>query len=203
MHKSDRKPPRFPFVGAVLCTACIGAAAWLWMRYSYCWDVTPRDFWVDRVRSGTSGAWPLFPIMIGTADDGTGYSWHPNPSLVGKYVRLTGYLRGGSVRELTVAGVPLDQQLRWPVSVALAPGTPMDLAGDELLGSLTGRVVLLRPSTNIQVDCAASRFTGASIAGLVVGAMGVFVFGAALRHWLNQRRAFRTPDTAAPPESPA
>ena len=33
-----------------------------------------------------------------------------------------------------------------------------------------------------------SRFTGASIAGLVVGAMGVFVFTAALRHWLNERR---------------
>jgi hypothetical protein len=33
--------------------------------------------------------------------------------------------------------------------------------------------------------------TGASIAGLVVGVMGVFVFAAALRHWLNRRRAFR------------
>jgi len=30
--------------------------------------------------------------------------------------------------------------------------------------------------------------TGASIAGLVVGAMGVFVFTVALRHWLKERR---------------
>ena len=29
------------------------------------------------------------------------------------------------------------------------------------------------------------------VAGLVVGAMGVFVFGAALRYWLGRRRAFR------------
>ena len=36
-----------------------------------------------------------------------------------------------------------------------------------------------------------SRFTGASIAGLVVGAMGVFVFAVALRHWLKERRKLR------------
>jgi hypothetical protein len=36
-----------------------------------------------------------------------------------------------------------------------------------------------------------SRFTGASVAGLVVGAMGAFVFAVALRHWLGERRRFR------------
>ncbi|MHC4502659.1 MAG: hypothetical protein ACYTFI_05080 [Planctomycetota bacterium] len=41
------------------------------------------------------------------------------------------------------------------------------------------------------IDATASRFHGASIAGLVVGAMGVFVFTVALRHWLRERRAFR------------
>ena len=43
----------------------------------------------------------------------------------------------------------------------------------------------------VALDTTASRFTGASIAGLVVGAMGVFVFNVALRHWLGQRRRFR------------
>jgi hypothetical protein len=42
---------------------------------------------------------------------------------------------------------------------------------------------------NSEVDAPAGRFTGASIAGLVVGAMGVFVFSVALRHWLRERRA--------------
>ena len=32
------------------------------------------------------------------------------------------------------------------------------------------------------------RLCGASIAGLVVGAMGVFVFAAALRHWIERPR---------------
>ena len=26
------RPPRFPYVAALLCAACIGAAAWTWMR---------------------------------------------------------------------------------------------------------------------------------------------------------------------------
>ncbi len=41
------------------------------------------------------------------------------------------------------------------------------------------------------IDTSASRFHGASIAGLVVGAMGVFVFTVALRHWRWERRRLR------------
>jgi hypothetical protein len=41
------------------------------------------------------------------------------------------------------------------------------------------------------VDSRASRFHGASIAGLAVGAMGVFVLAVAFRHWLGERRKFR------------
>lgn len=37
MSDDPTKPPRFPFVAALLCTACVGAGAWTWMRYSYCW----------------------------------------------------------------------------------------------------------------------------------------------------------------------
>ena len=39
------------------------------------------------------------------------------------------------------------------------------------------------------VDTTASRFHGASIAGLVVGAMGCFIFGLYLRRWLRERKA--------------
>ncbi|MHC5054373.1 MAG: hypothetical protein ACYTKD_06610 [Planctomycetota bacterium] len=35
----------------------------------------------------------------------------------------------------------------------------------------------------------ASRLTGTSIAGLVVGAMGCFIFGLYLRRWLIDRKA--------------
>jgi hypothetical protein len=39
------------------------------------------------------------------------------------------------------------------------------------------------------LDARASRFHGASIFGLAVGAMGVFVFTLCLRAWLRERRA--------------
>jgi len=41
----------------------------------------------------------------------------------------------------------------------------------------------------INLDTTASRFTGASIAGLVVGAMGCFIFGLYMRTWLGERKA--------------
>ncbi len=39
------------------------------------------------------------------------------------------------------------------------------------------------------VDASASRFHGASVAGLVVGAMGCFIFGLYLRRWMRVRKA--------------
>jgi hypothetical protein len=112
------KSPRFPFVAALLCAACLGAAVWTWMIYSYAWDVTPANVADDRF-----------------------------PDWAHRYVALR---------------------------------------GDELLH---GRVV--EYPEGLAVDTTASRFHGASIAGLVVGAMGVFVFSVALRHWLGERRRFR------------
>jgi hypothetical protein len=58
--------------------------------------------------------------------------------------------------------------------------------------SLAGRVVFDAPTGYVCVDATASRLHGASVAGLVVGAMGVFVFSVALRHWLRERRARAT-----------
>ncbi len=43
---------------------------------------------------------------------------------------------------------------------------------------------------SVRIDTTASRFTGASVAGLAVGAMGLLVFTVALRHWLGERRKF-------------
>jgi hypothetical protein len=40
------------------------------------------------------------------------------------------------------------------------------------------------------------RFHPASIAGLVVGAMGVFMFSVALRHWLRERREVMTQEAS-------
>ncbi|MHC4202203.1 MAG: hypothetical protein ACYSU0_19605, partial [Planctomycetota bacterium] len=41
MPDGPTKLPRFPYIAALLCVACIGAAAWTWMRYSYAWPIEP------------------------------------------------------------------------------------------------------------------------------------------------------------------
>jgi len=41
----------------------------------------------------------------------------------------------------------------------------------------------------VTVDTRASRLHPASVAGIVVGAMGVFIFGLHLRMWVKERKA--------------
>ena len=89
--------------------------------------------------------------------------------------------------------------------------------GGGLPETMTGRVNLreiepeddeLAPSPDARfclvTTLPASRFHPASIAGLVVGVMGVFIFGLYLRRWLREREATLTTEhtevteTAAP-----
>jgi len=61
-------------------------------------------------------------------------------------------------------------------------GTDAVFTGRVRHGSVGG-------SPECAVDTTASRFHPASIGGLVVGAMGVFVFAVYMREWLRARRA--------------
>ncbi len=207
MSDDPAKPPRFPYVAALLCAACVGAAAWTWMRYSYCWDVEPLTF---SELTPPNSSWSV-------------------TNLHGRYVRVSGSVmnvqRG---RPNAFPDVPMlevrDRQ--WPrlsvVSVIFPDSAdlPCESGGHAtFIGrahalfsdedrehfwnarpstKLNGRVVLLDPMRFGQpiVDTTASRWHGASIAGLVVGAMGVFVFTVALRHWLGERRKFREEERA-------
>ncbi len=45
MSNAADKPPLFPYVAAALFAACVVAAVWTWMRYSYCWDVPVDEVW--------------------------------------------------------------------------------------------------------------------------------------------------------------
>ena len=178
------KPPRFPYVGALLCAACLGAAVWTWMTYSYVLEVTPEDI-----------------VAAGGARDG-------------RYVRL----RTKEVQE-TVHGVPprkvedlhyfyihrksggrFQLYVRAPAVLRPFPGDQFQQCLAHPVRDETGELVFVgrvRVSFfrgklwSVKVDTTASRFHGASVGGLVVGAMGVFVFAVALRHWLGERRRFR------------
>jgi hypothetical protein len=86
------------------------------------------------------------------------------------YVYESSAIRSISV---PVSPVPVSQE-EWRRTVVSASGRFRDL---DRMG--------------VRIDTAASRLTGASVTGLVVGAMGVFVFAVALRHWLGEHRRFR------------
>jgi hypothetical protein len=143
------------------------------MACSYAWDVTPKDILEGRM-----------PRLPGCPPEGT-------------YVAI----------RTKMADVPGDRhvgaismRLQDPDNsdVFLYAYTPWQVApppGRHHNATIIGRAphepgAGLKEGQWKSIDTGSSRFTGASVAGLVVGAMGVFVFGAALRHWLNRRRAF-------------
>lgn len=165
----DARPIRFPFVAAALCVTSLTAAVWLFFRYSYAWDVRPDD-------------------LTGDFDDPLGdVRNHP---MLGRYVRL-----GGVFHEDRGA-----HRGRMAEAAGASPVVPVFLDRTEPLPAkvteviLRGRVVLewgesTTPDPTVSVDCTQGRWHGASVAGFVVAAWGVFIFAAALRHWLGLRRA--------------
>lgn len=71
---SKNKLSHFPWPAAFLCAACVGAAVWTWMEYSYLWKLAP-----EMPSRGTSGADPWL-------------SRDTLPWYLGRYVRLCGTL---------------------------------------------------------------------------------------------------------------
>ncbi len=185
-------PPRFPYAAMLLCAACVGAAVWTWMHYSYAWDVTPNELHPTKAefdRIFTKGGWHTWPYALG-------------------YVRVHGRFRWAQVPAANPSGVPYLEHIvdvDHPCSTVYArllSGEDRPDDGAEVV--LTCRVVDMDADGRPILDATASRFTWQSIAGLVVGAIGCFVLAVAVRHWLRQRKA-RAARTASSrlPESPA
>ena len=180
------KRPRFPWPVAILCAASLGVATWTWMRYSYAWDVTRADL----VRATTRGGHN--PLAEAYVRPGTTRSWH-NP-WVGAYVRLG---ESVSTRDPLMIGpdgtvfASVGPETFEVLAAVQVPYDP-DLPGQHGVefASVSGRVAWDKEySGTLVVDSRSSRFHRASITGLVVGAMGVFVFAVYLRTWVKGRRA--------------
>ena len=168
------------------------------MRFSYAWSVTQRQL-------------PSRVLAIGD-DYREEYSDWPTGTLVslrGTVVRrqpVRTYLRDGSSRLAKCAFVKKLVKGEWGiidppdvVLVELSEDAPCPINEDA---EFIGRIRVVQAEVDItpgaklhyricMLDTATPRFHGASIAGLVVGAMGVFVFAVALRHWLGARRESR------------
>lgn len=160
------RPPRFPFVAAALCVASLVAAAWLFFRYSYVWDVRAGDF---------AGCYD-YP--------------HCHPML-GRYVRLGGVFREdrgahrGTVTGAREGGHEVPILLDWTEPIP-EKEADVELQGRVVLARSQGSIAI--PHRKVAVDCTHSRWHGATVAGFVVGAWGVFIFAVALGHWLGLRR---------------
>ncbi len=182
MSDDPAKPPRFPFVAALLCAACIGLATWTWMRYSYCWTLTrglPSSFLLGRrfpldayVRiEGTPGACDMFGLSPPTDSRRGGVM------LVRMGKRVYGDGTVGYTAKVRVFGA----------------GAPPSSELLVLSGRLTDSTIVHGENgadhqADADLNTSLRRFHPASIAGLAVGAMGVFVFAVALRAWLRERR---------------
>ncbi len=217
MSEDPAKPPRFPYIAALLCVACLGAAGWTWTRYSYCWLLPTSCLPMHFLLPPDSEEYAPAVLSLGCE---TGADNLPRPDAPqlrshrwaeGRYIcfevplRLedssevvllpgrrqvalcTAVINGGSSDTLTFL-VFLS-----PEDAAQRVGEPLEVRGRILSAChfyREGHATHI-PFLGPFIDTTTSRFTGASIAGLVVGAMGMFVFSVALRHWLGERRRFR------------
>jgi len=184
---------RFPWVQLAFCLACLAMTAWTWMRYSYAWEMSPGNvigqgegWWPDgayaRVRGRMTGV--VGRYTFAEDDSGALELWpaHTGEETPRDAPRDSKALGDGPF----IINEEKEVQLRpaktfiGRIGVRAAPAlviVPDGLDAEAL------------PDTQAFLDTTASRFPPASIAGIVVGAMGCFIFGLYLRAWLSERKA--------------
>jgi hypothetical protein len=155
---------RFPYGPALLCAACIVMAGWMLMRFSYAWEINLDD--LPRSTAPGEGA---FVRVRGTIEKHQSFNKHYYRFMItakeDKQVWV--FLPRGEVRDDEGAAAVVEGRI-WNENFRGMFG--LGIYGDVL-------------------DTSASRFHAASVAGLVVAAMGCFIFGLYFRAWLRERRA--------------
>jgi len=203
MTEPDAAPSpfrRFPWMQLVFCLACLAMTARTWMRYSYAWELTPEGPGSFRARWQNGAIWR--PALVDPA------GW---PS--GSFVRITEKICKRRLLSEPLAMVTIsdherdrfqvhatklfcpDEELTyWAREHSPERGATPRYYYGRLVPSPPGRIILrsrdhifgLSEGTPV-ILADSSRFHPVSIAGLVVGAMGCFIFGLYLRKWLMGR----------------
>ena len=174
---------RFPWTQLVFCLACLSMTAWTWMRYSYAWDVTPPDLYDVRqapMHIYVHQPWRDAYVTVWPTDGSHFVSEDPVEMRSGRWTDADAYV---STRQgdIALVGHPLFVRRRSETDHSV-PAREQYAGRIAAVNTGFGRHVVL-------VEATASRFHPASIAGLVVGAMGVFIFSLYLRGWLRERKA--------------
>jgi hypothetical protein len=166
---------RFPWVQLVFCLACLSMAAWTWIASYCCWQVTP-----DQLVEGAPRIWfaPLLGLYVDVSVP-KDFQLDPYPdNLISAGVDPTFTLRRNRSGELRMQFSNRHYRM-------------IQARGLRLGSSVRGRIVQAAPPSGralVGVDTRSPRISGSAIAGLVVGAMGCFIFGLYLRRWLKARR---------------
>jgi len=154
---------RFPSIQFVFCLACLGMASYTWMRFSYMWDFQ-SELLRQQARVPTAGeaGWPC-QAFIRILPAGI----RQEHQFLGPVIGVRRHMPDG--RDV------------YTVYSDMAPVVGRYKRTDD-----PGLFPLAMPH---YMDTAASRFHPGSVAGLVVGAMGAFIFGLYLRGWFRERKA--------------
>jgi hypothetical protein len=167
---------RFPWIQLVFCIACLTMTGWTWMRFSYCWKMGAASLVKYGYRSRLDQDTTL---LAPSAYDAS--------RMDNRYVELSGHMTPRPVTSRFEKG-------NWQATFYVAEDYV--LANLEARGNLVegqfemkGRLHFGHHGEYTFFDTTASRFHSASLAALVVGAMGVFIFGLYLRAWLRERKA--------------
>ncbi len=169
---------RFPWVQLVFCIACLAMTGYTWMRYSYCWKMGTASLikYGRRARLDRDTT-----LLMPSARDAS--------RMDNRYVELSGDM---TPRPSTSR---YKRQGNWQATFYVADSyvlADLNAEGNLVEGwfEKKGRLHIgPRGRRNIFFDTTASRFHPASVAGIVVGAMGCFIFVLYLRGWLRERKA--------------
>jgi len=197
---------RFPWIQLVFCLACLTMTAWTWMRYSYCWDISLQALHLQLGQNNMGrlvNAWDKTPgsrqmpmeSLRRVLLDELGVPW-----LEDRYVRTEGRVR--SKCRPPLMALPEKPQLSSSAGIMMTdgestlkvilPSSRQAPSADGVEVVFCGRIVATLDVANgclLALDSRVGRWHPASIGGLVVGAMGCFIFGLYLRSWLRERKA--------------
>ncbi|MHC5057123.1 MAG: hypothetical protein ACYTKD_20795 [Planctomycetota bacterium] len=181
---------RFPWIQLAFCLACLSMAAWTWMRFSYCWRIRVREIaryeWQARPGPPLSSSYQdSFVEVNGTVHDVWRHtSQHRRRMASGRFLPC---------EYISVSFEPPGRVTHAGLAMLAPSATPLERGSKA---TVRGRVdafetVLSEGDVEFRyfLDGTRGRLNHTSIAGLVVGAMGVFIFGLYLRAWLRERKA--------------
>jgi len=185
----DQRLTHFPLTQLAFCIACLTMTAWTWMRHSYAlrFVAVPAEEMEVPGAVGEACQDPdtypdltdryiviRFPPRCDSPEDAEQFAAgevHGRPAAICVDQGLVLFDDDGSTRQLG--------------RLARRPDSELVVAG-RMLSSGPGVYARFRIP---DFDTTASRFHPASVAGIVVGAMGCFIFGLYLRAWLRERKA--------------